>query len=238
MSDMKISNTSFASPNYTPATASSNTATSSAGASGATSGAEGKDSVNLESGGYDRRLRQMLEEAQKVSDDLSLAQTVSSALDSASSMLGRLRDHVSGKVTLTDKEVETLTTGLNKIADQTYGGDNLFNAAAKNLYEGNTVSSAIKDVAGAGGTLSTDAIDRALNEVNHLQARNETTTRRLQEKSETIQVKQENYSAALSQVMDVTEAAFAVRDQILNQAGLAVVAQGAALPEGIWSLLK
>ena len=97
----------------------------------------------------------------------------------------------------------------------------------------------ISTVAGANKALS--AADNALDEVNRERANLGAIQNRLDSTISTISINVENLSAANSRVMDAdfaSETAELSRTQILQQAGVAILAQANAQPQLVLSLLK
>jgi flagellin len=86
-----------------------------------------------------------------------------------------------------------------------------------------------------------DAIDDALKEVNTESIKHGATQNRFSAVISTLQVSVENQTAARSRIMDTdfaSETATMARGQILQQAGMAMLAQANQLPNGVMALLR
>jgi flagellin len=86
-----------------------------------------------------------------------------------------------------------------------------------------------------------DAIDDALKEVSTESIKHGATQNRFAAVISTLQVSIENQTAARSRIMDTdfaAETATMARGQILQQAGMAMLAQANQLPNGVMALLK
>jgi flagellin len=115
-------------------------------------------------------------------------------------------------------------------ADLTDSGSATATAAA---YTGITSQSDAQDALGA--------IDDALKEVNTESIKHGATQNRFAAVISTLQVSVENQTAARSRIMDTdfaAETATMARGQILQQAGMAMLAQANQLPNGVMALLK
>mgnify|MGYP000393726855 CR=1 FL=1 len=91
----------------------------------------------------------------------------------------------------------------------------------------------------AGSALT--AIDDALKEVNNESIKHGATQNRFSAVISTLQVSVENQTAARSRIMDTdfaSETATMARGQILQQAGMAMLAQANQLPNGVMALLR
>jgi flagellin len=90
-------------------------------------------------------------------------------------------------------------------------------------------------------TAALDAIDAALKEVNTESIKHGANQNRFAAVISTLQVSVENQTAARSRIMDTdfaSETATMARGQILQQAGMAMLAQANQLPNGVMALLR
>jgi flagellin len=122
---------------------------------------------------------------------------------------------------------------------------NAFNAvkAQMGLKAADTVDDSsginILDQTNAGNALT--AIDNALKEVNTESIKHGANQNRFAAVISTLQVSVENQTAARSRIMDTdfaSETATMARGQILQQAGMAMLAQANQLPNGVMALLR
>jgi flagellin len=94
---------------------------------------------------------------------------------------------------------------------------------------------------GASAAAALTAIDDALKEVNTESIKHGANQNRFAAVISTLQVSVENQTAARSRIMDTdfaAETATMARGQILQQAGMAMLAQANQLPNGVMALLK
>lgn len=90
-------------------------------------------------------------------------------------------------------------------------------------------------------TSAIDAIDAALKEVNTAKIKHGANQNRFTAVISNLQVSSENQTAARSRIMDTdyaAETATMARGQILQQAGMAMLAQANQLPNGVMALLR
>jgi len=93
----------------------------------------------------------------------------------------------------------------------------------------------------AGAQDALDTIDAALKEVNTESIKHGATQNRFSAVISTLQVSVENQTSARSRIMDTdfaAETATMARGQILQQAGMAMLAQANQLPNGVMALLR
>jgi flagellin len=118
-------------------------------------------------------------------------------------------------------------------------GANITDAASKTSLAAATATNDISTQAKA--TASMDAIDLALKEVNTESIKHGANQNRFTAVISTLQVSSENQTAARSRIMDTdfaSETATMARGQILQQAGMAMLAQANQLPNGVMGLLR
>jgi flagellin len=201
-------------------------------------------------------------------DGVSFVQTAEGALNEVHSILQRMRELAvdSANTATTDgaaqqAEVAELLEELTAIGARTkFAGNDVladFNANALTFHigagQGETLT--IDDdltiatmVGGASGVnLSTDAdaaialIDGAIDRVSTVRSTLGATQNRLEHTIANLQVASENLSASESRIRDADMAAEMVtftRNQILQQAGTAMLAQANQVPQSVLSLLR
>ena len=127
------------------------------------------------------------------------------------------------------------TTSDNQISVS--GADLTNSTSATAIAAGATASIAT----GASAAAALTAIDNALKEVNTESIKHGANQNRFAAVISTLQVSVENQTAARSRIMDTdfaAETATMARGQILQQAGMAMLAQANQLPNGVMALLK
>ncbi len=146
-------------------------------------------------------------------------------------------DKVTGDVTLTSKADFEISGTLD---DATIGG--FANAAAGTLTATSTTGINALSVAGfTDAQLSIDQLDNALKEINTNRADLGAIQNRFSSVVANLQTTSENLSASRSRIRDTdfaSETANLTRSQILQQAGVAMLAQANALPNNVLSLLR
>lgn len=198
-------------------------------------------------------------------DGISLVQTAEGSLTEVHSILQRVRSlavqYQNGTVGTDDKaaidaEVSQLATELGAIGTRSdFNGTKLLNASATvtfqvgaNDSETTTVSlvslgSKLGSVAGAttlsGMTLS--SIDAAIKSVSQTRADFGAVQNRLEHTLNSLSVTQENMTASESRIRDVDMAQEMVsltKNQVLSQAGTAILSQANQASQGVLSLLR
>ncbi|MEV4423193.1 flagellin [Patulibacter sp. NPDC049589] len=198
-------------------------------------------------------------------DGISLVQTAEGSLTEVHSILQRVRSlavqYQNGTVGTDDKaaidaEVSQLTTELGAIGTRAdFNGTKLLNAAGTVTFqvganddETTTVSlvslgSTLGSVAGAttlsGITLS--SIDAAIKAVSQTRADFGAVQNRLEHTLNSLSVTQENLTASESRIRDVDMAQEMVsltKNQVLSQAGTAILSQANQASQGVLSLLR
>jgi len=131
-----------------------------------------------------------------------------------------------------------------QIGDGT-SADNQINMTGANLAVGSSTaaaaSSAVSITTGTGAAAALTAIDKALSEVNTESIKHGANQNRFAAVISTLQVAVENQTSARSRIMDTdfaSETAHMARGQILQQAGMAMLAQANQLPNGVMALLR
>lgn len=208
-----------------------------------------------------------LNQAQKNSQDgISLLQTAEGALNEVSSMLVRMKELAVQKANDTyntvdtgniDAELEALITEIGNIAEKTsFNGKTLLSGASISIQinqgQGDIMSMTMVDLASemdnidiTGTADSTDAtienIDAAITNVGTARANLGAYQNRLEHTVNNLGTTSENLTAAESRIRDVDMAAEMMeftKNNILNQAATAMLAQANQAPQSVLSLLQ
>jgi flagellin len=199
-------------------------------------------------------------------DGISLAQTAEGALGAIGNNLQRMRELAvqaanatsSGDLTALDSEYQQLVNENTRlIAVTSFNGTALlsgslnltFQVGAANNADNRisvTTSSALSITSGsltsqANAQTAIGNMDTALNTVNGLRATFGATQTRFESVINGLQIAAENMAASRSRIMDAdyaSETAALTRAQILQQAGVAMLAQANAMPQTVLSLLR
>jgi flagellin len=195
-------------------------------------------------------------------DGVSLVQTAAGALNQVQQMLQRIRElavqYGNGTLNSTDQtaiqtEVNQLLSEINQIgATAQFNGINVLNSGATLTFQVgandgeqitvSTVSlgSSIGTISlGTGTTLST--IDAAINAVSGVASTFGAVQNRLQYTMANLSTYEENLTSANSRIMDVDMAQAMTNftsQQVLQQAGTAMLSQAQKLPDAVLSLLQ
>jgi flagellin len=196
---------------------------------------------------------------QNIADAVSLAQTGQGALSDVVGMLQRIRSlavqYANGTTSATDKEAIELETGQLKEEIKRVGETTTFNGVklleggaaivfqvganeketveVKTIELGKAVEKAsVKEIA---------TIDTALGEVTKAAGEFGAVQNRIQYTEANLEVYSQNLSSAVSGLKDVnmaTEMTNFTKDQVLQQAGVAILAQANHLPDAVLKLLQ
>ncbi|MDX8152824.1 flagellin [Patulibacter brassicae] len=198
-------------------------------------------------------------------DGISLVQTAEGSLTEVHSILQRVRtlavQYQNGTLNATnrsaiDSEVTQLTTELGAIGSRAeFNGQKLLNAAGSVTFQVGandsettsvaliSLGSSLGSIAGAttlsGVTVAT--IDTAINNISQARANFGAVQNRLEHTLNHLSVYQENLSASESRIRDVDMAQEMVsftKNQVLQQAGTAILAQANQASQGVLSLLR
>ena len=219
------------------------------------------ESLRAEIGGTKQGVR-------NAQDGISFVQTAEGALNEVHSILQRMRDLAVSAANSTsdgsaeETEVAKLRDELNAIGTRTtFAGGAVFSASAQNFHVGagsDATANAVQVTVGALSSttlgvnafdLSADAdaqgaiatIDTAITSVSTLRSDLGATQNRLESAVRNLSVAAENLSAAESRIRDTDMAEEMVtftRNQVLSQAGTAMLAQANQAPQAILSLLR
>jgi flagellin len=196
---------------------------------------------------------------QNIADAVSLAQTGQGALSDVVSMLQRVRElavqYANGTTSETDKEaIEAETTQLKEEIKRvgettTFNGVKLLSGGAEITFqvganEKETVSVKTIELEKAVEKASVkeiSTIDTALDEVTKAAGEFGSVQNRIQYTQSNLEVYAQNLTSAVSGIVDVnmaTEMTNFTKEQVLQQAGVAILAQANHLPEAVLKLLQ
>jgi flagellin len=189
-----------------------------------------------------------------IQDGVSLVQTAEGNLDEVHSMLQRVRElAVQFKNgTLSDSDKAAIQTEVNQLASEVerIGSAAKFNGVTLLAQEvaitfqvgasdGETITISTISLGASVGSIST--IDAAINAISAARAGFGAVQNRLDHSLNATSVYQENLVAAESRIRDVDMAEEMVnltKQQILSQAGTAMLSQAKSAPQGVLSLLQ
>jgi flagellin len=165
---------------------------------------------------------------------------ITGTFDTAQSLADYINAHVTGAVATIDSNgklniaaTDTVTVGGN-LAQTTLGFSALVNERGGSLASANVLTADA-----ANDTMM--RIDSALTEVNNLRSTFGAIQNRFQSTIANLSATAENLSAARSRIMDAdfaAETAALTRAQILQQAGVSILAQANSLPQMVLKLLQ
>jgi flagellin len=196
---------------------------------------------------------------QNISDAVSLAQTGQGALNDVVGMLQRVRElavqYANGTTSETDKEAieqetEQLKEEIKRVGETTtFNGVKLLEGGAEITFqvganEKETVAVKTIELTKAVEKASVKeikTIDTALDEVTKAAGEYGAVQNRIQYTSSNLEVYSQNLSSAVSQIVDVnmaSEMTNFTKLQVLQQAGVAILAQANQLPDAVLKLLQ
>jgi flagellin len=214
---------------------------------------------------FTTQIRGLNQAIRNANDGISLAQTAEGALSEVTNNLQRIRELAVQAANATnsdedrdalDAEVQTLIEEIGRVADSaTFNGVQLLDTTADLTFQvgannGDTVTVSTVDVSGviagdvdtvANANTMMDAVDTALQTVNSTRADFGAVQNRFESIVRSLQTAAENLSASRSRIMDAdfaAETAALTRAQILQQAGVAMLAQANAAPQSVLNLLR
>jgi flagellin len=214
---------------------------------------------------FTTQIRGLNQAVRNANDGISLAQTAEGALSEVTNNLQRIRELAVQSANATnsdddrlalDAEVQTLIEEIGRVAGAaSFNGVQLLDTAATLTFQigannGDTVTVDTVDVdtviAGdvtsvANANTMMDAVDTALDTVNSTRADFGAVQNRFESIVRSLQTAAENLSASRSRIMDAdfaAETAALTRAQILQQAGVSVLAQANASPQSVLQLLQ
>ncbi len=195
---------------------------------------------------------------QNIADAVSLAQTGQGALNDIVGMLQRIRslavEYANGTTSEEDKEAieteaEQLTQEIERVTETTtFNGVELLNGGEAFVFqvganEEETVEIETIEIGGAAEASVTEikSVDEAINEVTKAAGQFGAAQNRIQYTESNLEVYSQNLSSAVSGLKDVnmaTEMTNFTKEQVLQQAGVAILAQANHLPEAVLKLLQ
>ncbi|HXD55614.1 MAG TPA: flagellin [Solirubrobacteraceae bacterium] len=196
---------------------------------------------------------------QNISDAVSLAQTAQGALNDVVGMLQRVRElgvqYANGTTSETDKEAieqetEQLKEEITRVGETTtFNGVKLLEGGEEIKFqvganEKETVAVKTIELKGAvekASVTEVKTIDEALDKVTKAAGEYGAVQNRIQYTATNLEVYSQNLSSAVSQIVDVnmaSEMTQFTKDQVLQQAGVAILAQANHLPDAVLKLLQ
>jgi flagellin len=196
---------------------------------------------------------------QNISDAVSLAQTGQGALNDVVGMLQRVRElaveYANGTTSETDKEAinqetEQLKEEIKRVGETTTfngvklleGGEAIKFQVGANEEETVEVKTVELGKAVEGASIKEiKTIDEALDEVTKVAGEYGAVQNRIQYTASNLEVYSQNLSSAVSQIVDVnmaSEMTNFTKLQVLQQAGVAILAQANQLPDAVLKLLQ
>jgi flagellin len=196
---------------------------------------------------------------QNIADAVSLAQTGQGALSDVVGMLQRIRSlavqYANGTTSETDKEAielesEQLKEEITRVGETTtFNGVKLLEGGATIKFqvganEEETVEVKTIELENAvekASVTEIKTIDEALDEVTKAAGEFGAVQNRIQYTESNLEVYSQNLSSAVSGLVDVnmaTEMTAFTKEQVLQQAGVAILAQANHLPEAVLKLLQ
>jgi flagellin len=194
--------------------------------------------------------------ARNAQDGISLAQTGDGALNEVQAMLQRIRElavqRANGTVdadgqSAIDAEVSSLQNAITSIEAQTkFNGVSLFAGSTITFQvganDGNSFSiTTASTIAPPSATAALSTIDAAITQVSNARATFGAAQNTLEHLVNNLGVASENMSASESRIRDLDVASEMVnftKSQILQQAGVAILAQANQAPQTVLSLLR
>jgi flagellin len=195
---------------------------------------------------------------ENISDAVSLTQTAQGALNDIVGMLQRIRslavEYANGTTSEEDKEAieseaEQLTKEIERVTETTtFNGVELLNGGEAFKFqvganEGETVEIETIKIEGAAkaSVKEIKSVDTAINEVTKAAGEFGAVQDRIQYTESNLEVYSQNLSSAVSALKDVnmaTEMTNFTKEQVLQQAGVAILAQANQLPDAVLKLIE
>lgn len=196
---------------------------------------------------------------QNIQDGVSLAQTAQGAINNVTQMLQRIRElaveYSNGTTSTTDQEaigseVDQLVSEINRVGESTsFNGVKLLNGGATITFQvgadaGETIAVktiTLSSVVGSVSVSSISSIDEAINKVAAAAGEFGSVQDRIQYTENNLEVYSQNLTAAVSAIKDVnmaSEMTNYTKLNVLQQAGIAVLAQANSQPQAILKLIE
>lgn len=212
----------------------------------------------------DSQIRGATVAVRNANDAISFAQTAEGGLSKQTDALQRMRElavqaangsNNSGDRANLDAEFQQLTSEVTRLSTATtFNGNAVFGSTAITFQIGANTTDTLSVAGVAAGSVAASsvssasdaqaaitAIDAALDSVNTTRATLGATQNRFESVVSSLNVAIENQSASKSRIMDAdfaAETANMTRNQILQQAGTAMLAQANSLPNSVLKLLQ
>jgi len=213
----------------------------------------------------DSQIRGATVAVRNANDAISFSQTAEGGLAQQTDALQRMRElavqaangsNNSGDRANLDAEFQQLSSEVSRLSTATtFNGNAVFGSTAITFQIGANTTDTLSVAGVAAGSIAgtatvssasdaqaaITAIDAALDSVNTTRATLGATQNRFQSVVNSLNVAIENQSAAKSRIMDTdfaAETANMTRNQILQQAGTAMLAQANSLPNSVLKLLQ
>jgi len=212
----------------------------------------------------DSQIRGSTVAVRNANDAISFAQTAEGGLSKQTDALQRMRElavqaangsNNSGDRANLDAEFQQLTSEVSRLSTSTtFNGNAVFGSTAITFQIGANTTDTLSVAGVTAGSIAASsvstasdaqnaitAIDAALNSVNTTRATLGATQNRFESVVSSLNVAIENQSASKSRIMDAdfaAETANMTRNQILQQAGTAMLAQANSLPNSVLKLLQ
>ena len=210
------------------------------------------------------QVKGLAQSKRNVGDAISMVQTAEGSLNEVHSMLQRVRElavqYGNGALSTTDKaaiqsEVNQLASDIERIGTNTeFNGTKLLNTSGTVTFQvgakdGQTITAGTISLGAQmatntftlGGANDLSEIDASINNVSAARANFGVVQNRLEYAGNDISTYQENLMAAESRIRDVdmaSEMAQMTKYNILQQAGVSMLAQANQSPQAVLSLLK
>jgi flagellin len=202
---------------------------------------------------------------QNIQDAVALAQTAQGALNDINTMLQRIRElgveYANGTTSTEDKEAisaesEQLVEEIKRVGETTqFNGVNLLNSKEEITFQvgandketiGVKAVELYKEIEKVKGVLEKGKeplkeIDEAIAKTSTLAGEFGSVQNRIQFTQDNLEVYSENLTSAVSAITDVnmaTEMTNFTKDQVLQQAGVSILAQANQLPDATLKLLE
>jgi flagellin len=203
--------------------------------------------------------------SQNIQDAVALAQTAQGALNDINTMLQRIRElgveYANGTTSTEDKEAissetEQLVEEIKRVGETTqFNGVNLLNSKEEITFQvgandkesiGVKAVELYKEIEKVKGVLEKGKeplkeIDEAIAKTSSLAGEFGSVQNRIQFTQDNLEVYSENLTSAVSAITDVnmaTEMTNFTKDQVLQQAGVSILAQANQLPDATLKLLE
>lgn len=177
--------------------------------------------------------------------DVQINQKIAAAINDTNSGVGAFVDEDSGDITIVAKEGETGESAFELTSmSQTSGAGFTAGATTVATTDGTATQTKISDIdltTAKGAQIAVQAIDEAIKSIDSQRAELGAVQNRFENTISNLQNIGENVSAARGRIQDTdfaAETANLSKNQILQQAGTAILAQANQLPQAVLSLLQ